>query len=89
MTQVVSIKERFCKKNSVEPEMDAFIPFEDKNTLHPEQWVKVYGIHSEQYYYIITCQVFQLDAVLGGNQARWWADWWDGFLLESVDEGEL
>ncbi|HEY9829453.1 MAG TPA: hypothetical protein V6D26_02660, partial [Stenomitos sp.] len=88
MTEVLLIKERFCKNNSVEPEMDAFIPFEDKNTLHPEQWVKVYGIHSEQYYYIITCQVFQLDAVLGGNQATWWADWWDGFLLEAVDEGE-
>jgi hypothetical protein len=67
LTQLLSIKESFYINNSAEPEMDAFIPLEDKNTLHPEQWVKVYGLHSEQYYYIITCQVFQLDAVLGGK----------------------
>lgn len=86
MTQLLSIKESFYINNSAEPEMGAFIPFEDKNTLQPEQWVKVYGLHSEQCYYIITCQVFQLDAVLGGNQGIWWIGWWDGFLLESIDE---
>lgn len=88
MTQLLSTRESFLKNNSAEPEMDAFIPFEDKNTLHPEQWVKLYGIHSDQYYYIITCQVFQLDAVLGGNQEIWWTGWWEGFLLESIDELE-
>lgn len=86
MTQLLSIRENSINNKSAEPEMDAFIPLQDKNTLDPEQWVKVYGIHSGQSYYIITCQVFQLDAVLGGNQEIWWLGWWDGFLLELVDE---
>jgi hypothetical protein len=79
------IRETLANDYSAVPEMDELIPFEDKDTLHPEQWVKIYGICSEQYYFIITCQVFQLDAVLGGNQGLWWIGWWEGFLLECVD----
>jgi hypothetical protein len=52
--------------------------------LHPEQWVKVYGVVANRRDYIITCQVYQLEAVVGTNKTGWW----DSFLLEPVDEEE-
>jgi hypothetical protein len=60
------------------------ITFDESNQLHPEQWIKVYGVFSNRCDYIITCQVYQLETVLSSNQRNWW----DDILLEPIDEEE-
>lgn len=60
------------------------IPFDEYKKLHPEQWIKLYGVIYHSRHYLITCQVYQLEVVINSNQRNWW----DGFLLEPVDEEE-
>jgi hypothetical protein len=62
--------------------MNGLIPLDECKKLHPEQWVKVYGVFCDRCDYINTCQVDQLETVLSGNRKSWW----DGFFLELVDE---
>ncbi|MCA1992294.1 MAG: hypothetical protein LDL41_09670 [Coleofasciculus sp. S288] len=64
--------------------MSESITLDEWKKFHPEQWVKLYGIVSNHCDYIITCQVYQLEVVLGSAQRGWW----DGYLLEPVDEEE-
>jgi hypothetical protein len=52
--------------------------------LHPEQWVKVYGVVAHRYDYIISCQVYQRETLV----CKMPRDWWDGYVLEPVDEEE-
>ncbi len=54
----------------------------DYNEFQPLQWIKVYGVFSSRCDYIITCQAYQLETVLGCMQP----DWWDDVVLEPVDE---
>jgi hypothetical protein len=49
-----------------------------------EQWIRLYGIVSNRSDYIITCQVYQLKAVLGSIRRHWW----DDFTLELINEDE-
>lgn len=60
------------------------IIIDEYKKLHPEQWLKVYGVFSNRCDYINTCQVYQLEAVLGSIQRGWW----DEYVLELVDEKE-
>lgn len=57
----------------------------DYNKFDPLQWIKVYGVFSSRCDYIITCQGYQLETVLGCMQP----EWWDDVVLEAVDEEEL
>lgn len=52
--------------------------------LHPEQWVKVYGVFSNCCKYINTCQVYQLESVVGSISPGWFED----IVLHPVDEEE-
>lgn len=54
----------------------------DCHKFSPLQWIKVYGVFSSRCDYIITCQGYQLETVLGCMQP----DWWDDVVLEPVDE---
>lgn len=59
----------------------------ERDKLHPQQWVKMYGVaanHPGEYEYIVTCQIYQLEVVLSSIQISWW----DNFVLEPVDEQE-
>jgi hypothetical protein len=57
---------------------------EEPEQLHPQQWVKVYGVISNCCQYINTCQVYQLDAVVGNIQRGWFED----LILELIDENQ-
>ena len=57
---------------------------EDCQNLHPEQWVKLYGVISKRCDYIITCQVYQLETVLGVVKRHWC----DSYVLELIDQEE-
>jgi hypothetical protein len=59
------------------------VSIDAREALHPEQWVKLYGIFSNRYNHIITCQIYQLETVLSKIQHSWW----DDYILELV-EGE-
>ena len=52
--------------------------------LHPEQWVKIYGLFSNRCEYINTCQVDQLEVVIPQNYHGWFHE----IVLEPVDESE-
>lgn len=54
----------------------------DYSKFSPLQWIKVYGVFSSRCDYIITCQGYQLETVLGCMQP----EWWDDVVLEPVDE---
>lgn len=60
------------------------VAIEAREALHPEQWVKLYGIFSNRSDHIITCQIYQLETVLSKIQHSWW----DDYLLELVEEEE-
>ncbi len=60
------------------------IPIDESEKFHPEQWVKLYGVTGNRHEYINTCQIDQLETVIGGIQHSWW----DNYLLEPVDEKE-
>lgn len=64
--------------------MIEIIKFDEYKNLHLGQWVKVYGVASERCDYIITCQVYDLETVLGVTTRCWW----DSYVLEPVDEDE-
>ncbi len=55
------------------------------NKFDPLQWIKVYGVFSNRCDYIISCQAYQLETVLGCIQLHWW----DDVVLEPVDEEEM
>lgn len=56
----------------------------DYNKFEPLQWIKVYGVFSSRCDYIITCQAYQLETVLGCMQPGWW----DDVVLELVEDEE-
>jgi hypothetical protein len=60
------------------------VSIDARHALHPEQWVKLYGIFSNRCNHIITCQIYQLEAVLSKIQHSWW----DNYILELVDGEE-
>jgi hypothetical protein len=64
--------------------MSEKFPIKECNKLHPEHWVNVYGVVSERCEYINTCQVYQLETVLGGIVRSWFED----IVLELVNEEE-
>lgn len=64
--------------------MNAEIPIKDCKKLHPEQWVKVYGVVSNCDEYINTCQAYQLETVVGSIPHGWFED----IVLYLVDEQE-
>ncbi len=60
------------------------ISLDECEQLHPHQWVKLYGVTANRYEHINTCQVYQLEVVVGNIQRSWW----DNYVLEPVDENE-
>ncbi len=64
--------------------MSEKISLDECEKLHPYQWVKLYGVTANRHEYINTCQVYQLEAVLGNMQHSWW----DNYVLELIDEQE-
>ncbi len=66
--------------------MSEKISLNEREKLHPHQWVKLYGngANPDEYEYINTCQVYQLDAVLTSISSSWW----NNYVLEPVDENE-
>jgi hypothetical protein len=60
------------------------IAVEKYQRFDPLQWVKVYGVVSSRCDYIITCQGYQLETVLGCLQPGWW----DDVILEADDQEE-
>lgn len=64
--------------------MPGRISLAQRQKLHPEQWVKIYGIFSNRCEYINTCQVDQLEAVISQN----FVNWFQSIVLEPVDESE-
>ncbi|HEY9614057.1 hypothetical protein [Allocoleopsis sp.] len=64
--------------------MSAKIFIEQCKTLHPEQWVKLYGVVSNRWEYINTFQAYQLETVVSGISLGWFKD----IALYLVDEEE-
>ena len=64
--------------------MQESITIKECEKLHLDQWVKVYGVFASRCDYLVTCQVYQLEAVLDKNPKSWW----DDYALEPVDEEE-
>lgn len=50
--------------------------------LHPEQWVKVYGIACDRWEYINVCQVSQLETALSDSVRIWF----EYVGLQPIDE---
>jgi hypothetical protein len=74
----------YIKKIASVKKVDNNITIDECKKFHPNQWVKLYGVFSNRCDYITTCQVYQLEIVVNGNQRHWW----DGYLLEPVNEEE-
>ncbi len=64
--------------------MSEKISLDESNKLHPHQWVKLYGVTANRHEYINTCQVYQLEVMVGSIQHNWW----NNYVLEPVDEKE-
>lgn len=64
--------------------MSEKISIKECNQLHPEQWVKVYGFVFGRCEYINTCQLYQLEAMIGSTSQHWFED----IVLQLVDEEE-
>ena len=74
----------FCKGEPYCKQMSEKISIKKCNQLHPEQWVKIYGLVFGCCEYINTCQIYQLETVIGNTSRHWFED----IVLQPVDEEE-
>jgi hypothetical protein len=65
-------------------QMNYQISIKEYKNLHPEQWVQVYGVISNCYKYINTCQAYQIQTILEILSCGWFED----IFLYPVDEEE-
>lgn len=64
--------------------MSEKISVKECHQFHPEQWVKVYGFVFGRCEYINTCQIYQLEVVLGSTSCHWFEE----IVVQPVDEEE-
>ncbi|MEW6494713.1 MAG: hypothetical protein AB1589_19680 [Cyanobacteriota bacterium] len=64
--------------------MSEKVSIKECNQLEPEQWIKVYGFLFGRWEHINTCQIYQLEAVIGSTSCQWFED----IGLQLVDEEE-
>lgn len=57
-----------------EIEMNKLIPLNESEQLAPEQWVKLYGVAYDQFDYVVTWQVWQVQEIFGSNRRKWLED---------------